>query len=165
MSRSAQSPTRPKAHVVHSTVKVTVREAPFRTFQALRSLDVQRLEQAARAQFEVGWFESGCGQRIVHAVVEQGRVTRLELEPCSDVVRLSPELKSLVQAARKALKPGRGGGLRKPVALKSFLSNAQGLTIEVFGCFTICVFGYCLSCCFGLDDPAMNECTLTASTS
>jgi hypothetical protein len=145
---------------VKGKVEVTVQEAPFRTFDTLRRLDVRRLEKAAKARFEVGWFETGCGQRIVHAVVEKGRVARLEIEPCPDPVRLTPEMRALVQAARKALWPKRTAAFRR-VGVRDFISNANGLTIEVYGCFTICIFGWCLSCCFGLDDPALNVCTLT----
>lgn len=164
MARSARSPGRKHSLVLQHKVKVTVREAPFRTFATLKRLDVKRLERAARARFEVGWFETGCGQRIVHAVVEKGRVTRLELEPCTNTVRMTPELRSLAQAARKALKPPGRPAHRLPVAVGRFLSNAHGFTIEVYGCFTICIFDICLTCCFGLPDPDLNGCTLSLAT-
>ena len=161
MSRSNRSRARSRSFVLNPKVKITVEEAPFRTFDTLERLDVKRLERAARARFEVGWFESGCAQRIVHAVVEKGRVVRLELEPCPDAMRMTPELRALVQAARKALRPRGRPALRRAMPVGRFLSNANGLTIEVYGCFTICIFSICLSCCFGLDDPALNTCTLT----
>jgi hypothetical protein len=161
MSRSARSPARPHSLTLKRNVTFTVREAPFRTFHSLRKLDAKRLGRAARARFEVGWFESGCSQRIVYAVVRKGRVTRLEIDPCPDGVRMNAEWRSLAQVARKALGPHRRVEPQLPVPVARFLSNAAGFTIDVFGCFTICIFGYCLSCCFGMDDPKMNDCTLT----
>ena len=160
MSRSTRSHRGPRTLILHRNIALTVREAPFQTFDTLKRLDVQRLERAARARFEVGWFESGCSQRIVHAIVEKGQVTRLEIEPCPDRVRLSAEWRSVAEAARKALRARRRTGRRLPVGVEHFLSNAVALTIDIYGCFTICAFGYCLSCCFGMDDPKLNECDL-----
>jgi hypothetical protein len=165
MSRSTRSHRLPRSLVIHRKVAFTVREAPFRTFDTLKQLDVQRLTRAARARFEVGWFESGCSQRIVHAIVEKGRVTRLEIEPCPHSVRMSAELRSVAQAARKALAARRRTAHSLPVSVEHFLSNAAAFRIDIWGCFTICGFGYCLECCFGFDDPKMNECHVWVSTS
>lgn len=158
MPRSASPHRRRSALVLHQKVKFALYESPFRTFDLVKRLDVERLERAARARFEVGWFESACGQRIVHAHVQRGKVTRLELEPCPGGMRMTPELRSLVQSARKALVKGRRPALRLPVPVGRFLSRAQDFTVDVFGCFSICIFGFCLSCCFGMDDPKLNTC-------
>jgi hypothetical protein len=160
MARSSRSTRAPRSLTIHRDVRITVREAPFRTFDSLKRLDVQRLKRAARARFEVGWFESGCNQRIVHAIVEKGRVTRLELERCPDPVRLSAEWRPVVQAARKALAGHRKSALRRSVGVDSFLSNAAGFTIDTYGCFTICLFGICLTCCWDDRNPQTNECHL-----
>ena len=164
MSRSTRSQRPPRSMTIRQTVGFTVRRAPFRTLESLERLDVQRLERAARARFEVGWFESGCCRRMVHAIVEKGRVTRLEIEPCPAPEKLGPEWRAAVQAARKALARQTPGKHHLPVRVDQFLARAEQLTIEVYGCFTICAFGYCLECCFGLDDPALNRCRLHAET-
>jgi hypothetical protein len=165
MSRSTRSGRNPRTLVIHQKVSLTVREARFRTFDTLKQLDVQRLKRAARARFEVGWFEGGCGQRIVHAIVQKGRVTRLEIEPCQSPVRMSAEWRPIAQAARKALAAGHRTTHSLPVSVEHFLSNAAAFSIDIWGCFTICIWGYCLECCFGFDTPSMNECHVWVSTS
>jgi len=132
---------------VKQKLAIEVRQAPFKTFESIRHLDIARLERAAHARFEVGQFEAGCCHRTVHAIVRKGKVTKLEVEPCGKPARVTPELKKAIQAARKAFAARHGGSTRLPIAVGRFVGNARGLTIEVFGCFQICIFGWCLLCC------------------
>ncbi len=58
-------------------VKVTITPSRFREFASLGQLDVARLKRAARQRIEVGYFESECCRRMVHAVVHKGKVVKL----------------------------------------------------------------------------------------
>lgn len=145
-------------------VEFELRRAEFTTFETLKYLDVKALERAAKARFEVGAFEGGCCRRAVHARVEHGRVVRLELEPCPEVERPSDDVRELVAAARKALGASKPKKHVLPMPVARFLANAQGPTIDIFGCFTICAFGYCLHCCFSTEDPKLNECSFWRKT-
>lgn len=157
--------SRPKqALVLRRDVDFRIQRAPFTTLASLRWLDVERLERAARARFEIGWFEAGCCRRGVLAHVERGRVTRLELEPCPESERPDREVRALVAAARKELAPRGRGGRRLPMPVGRFLGGASGLVIDVFGCFTICAFGYCIRCCFSTEDPSWNTCSIWEKT-
>jgi hypothetical protein len=141
-------------------IAVEVREAPFKTFESIRHLDVARLSRAAHGRFEVGQFEAGCCRRIVHAVVRKGMVTKLEVEPCKRAVRMTPDMKKMIHAARKAFAARRAGSKRLPVAVNTFLAGAHGFTIDVSFCFMICVFGWCLICCFDTESPNQNNCAV-----
>lgn len=141
-------------------VPIEVRPVPFKTFESLRYLDVSHLKRAAHARFEVGRFEGGCCRRTVHAVVRKGRVTKLEIEPCKRTVRINPEVRAVIEKARKSFASARAGSRRLPVAVNTFLSSAEGFTIDVSGCFWICAFGWCLICCFDTTSPYGGSCDI-----
>jgi hypothetical protein len=145
MVRSRNNSTR--SIVVEEKVKVEASLARFTTFDSIQHLDVDRLKAVPHATFEVGVFEGGCCRRMVRAVVKKGMVTKLEIEPCEEGVRLTPELKKVMQSAWKKLAKGGGRPTSLPVPLTTFLARAMGITIEIFGCIYICAFGYCLLCC------------------
>ena len=138
----------PRSIVLRQNVAVEVTEAPFHTFDSVRQLDVARLSRAAKARFEVGYFETECCRQAVHAIVKKGMVTELELEPCKSPVRMTPELEKLLKAGAKKLASGRRGSSPLPVPVSEFLADPVGLTIQIKGCIKICIFGYCVWCCF-----------------
>jgi hypothetical protein len=153
---------KPSPHrvVQKQRIAVEVRPVPFKTFDCVRHLDVSSLSRAAHARFEVGRFEAGCCHRTVHAIVRKGMVTRLEVERCSGSVRLDPDLKKVVEHARKKLAGGRRGSKKLPVPVSKFLAAPKGLTIDVSFCFMICIFGWCLICCFDSEDPRSTNCSV-----
>jgi len=131
-------------------VKVTVTPARFHEFASLRQLDVARLKRAARQRIEVGYFESDCCRRMVHAVVQKGRVTKLELEPCKGETPATPELTQVIKASLRRLGARPGGSRPLPMPIEKFMSNAAGFVIQIWGCIKICCFGYCLFCCYDI---------------
>jgi hypothetical protein len=130
--------------VVNQKIPIKVARVPFKSFESARHLDVASLSRAKTARFEVGYFESDCCRRIVHAVVKNGRVTKLEPEPCKHPARLTPEMSKLVRAARSKL--GSPKFRSRPVS--EFLAGGHGFTIDISFCFIICIFEWCLMCCY-----------------
>lgn len=156
MSRKKSPASRSKRLTLNVPVRVS--QVPFRTFESVRHLDVERLSRAARARFEVGQFDSGCCQRRVHAVVRKGMVVELEIERCAKPVRMTPELARLMKSASKALARRRPGARRLPVSVRTFLNSPNRFTIDDWGCFMICIFGWCLICCYDTRDPTQDGC-------
>ena len=82
MARSA------KRHAALTTfrhpVRVEVRRPVFQPMASVGQLDVAKLERAARAEIELGYFRTGECRQFVRATVRKGMVTELVLEPCSD---------------------------------------------------------------------------------
>lgn len=144
------SKPRSRSLTVNQRVRVTITPAPFHVFASVRQLDVARLKRAARQRIEVGYFESECCRRMVHAVVRKGQVVKLELEPCEGTAPASPEIEQVARAALKRLGVKPGGGKVLPVPVERFVANAQGFTWEIWWCFRICCFGYCIFCCFDI---------------
>jgi len=144
---------RPKQHsrspiVLHPRVEVRVSEVPFKPFDSLRHLDIERLRRAARARFEVGTFESGCCRRVAYAVVRKGMVTKLEFEPCQKTLRVTPELERVVRAAWKELAARRSATTSLPIPVSKFLAKPVGPRFSAWFCLKICCFGHCIMCCF-----------------
>jgi hypothetical protein len=137
---------------VKQKVSFKVSRVPFTRFESVRHLDVARLSRAKSAQFEVGSFESGCCRRIVHAIVKNGRVVKLQAERCKHPAPMTPESRKLVQTVRKKL----GHSPFRPVPVSKFLGGSRGLIIDISFCFIICIFNYCLLCCYD-SDPGPND--------
>jgi hypothetical protein len=148
MARSSKQPSR--SLTLNQEVKFEITPAPFKTFASTRHLDANSLKHAAHERIEVGYFESGCCRRLVHAVVKRGMVTKLELEPCSDGVRPTPEMSQLMQTAASKLGLRPSNSKQLPVPVQKLLTEAEALLIHVWGCFEICGFGYCVLCCYDI---------------
>lgn len=145
MNRS--KPSRTRSVVLKQRVTVEVSEVRVTPFESLRHLDVERLSRATKARFEVGTVESGCCRRIARAVVQKGKVTKLELEPCSKPVRMTPEIRRTVEAAVKQLKI-RPEKDPLPIPVGEFLARRIGPSFSAWRCVRICCFGHCITCCF-----------------
>jgi hypothetical protein len=147
----------PRAISLNPKVAIEVRPVPFRQLDSLRHLDLDRLARAKRARVELGYFEAGCCRRTLTAIVRNGIVTALEVEPCPNPVRLTAGLRALVRAARRAIEghSRRPRFRRQPV--REFFGSDVGLTIDVSFCFLICLFGYCLICCYDRHDPVLAQ--------
>ena len=144
------SKPRSRSLTVNQRVRVTITPAPFHVFASVRQLDVARLKRAARQRIEVGYFESECCRRMVHAIVRKGQVVKLELEPCEGTAPASPEIEQVARAALKQLGVKPGGRTALPAPVEQLVANAQGFTWEIWWCFRICCFGYCIFCCFDI---------------
>ncbi|HVS09820.1 MAG TPA: hypothetical protein VMS76_08085 [Planctomycetota bacterium] len=145
--KNSKKSSRPKLTFQHST-RVEIREAPFHPLESLQHLDVKRLAKAKRARFDVGWFETDCCRQMVQAVVEKGRVSALEQEPCDEMdAPESKDLQRLVDSARRRVERKAGKGLRKPMPVAAFLANAASVTVQSITCWKICIFGRCIVCC------------------
>ncbi len=133
-------------------IRVEVRRPKFERSASLAYIDVVRLGRAARAEFEVGHIETGCCRKTVLAVVRRGVVTALRVEACAHCkpVRLTPELQTLLNVARRRIGRRRVGPFR-PMPVVQFTSRAIE-TIIIGTCHEFCfitVWGYslCMVCC------------------
>lgn len=148
MARS--STTRVRTLTLAHRVTVELSPAKFHAYESTRYLDAGRLARSAHARFELGYFDSGCCKRTLRAFVANGRVTRLELEPCNEPARLPPEWKPILQAAYKAIRAELRDvrPMKLPTPVAQFLAGPLGPYISGFFCIRICAFGHCLFCCF-----------------
>jgi hypothetical protein len=139
-----------KSVTIHQRVPIQVSLAGFKTFDSARYADIERLKAVKQARIEVGYFETGCCKRLVHAVVKKGMVTKLDLERCKHGVAAPPEFSELVQKAAKQLGLRKAGAKKLPMPVESAFADIEALTIHVWGCISICAFGYCLLCCYDI---------------
>jgi len=125
--------------------RVNLELLPFHPLPSLKYLDAETLGRAAKAKIEVGSFQTDCCARHVRALIEGGKVIGLEVDPCPDSKPPPPDLVPVLRAALKKLRP-KAPGKWKPMPVAAFLAQPD-LTIIVFTCIRICVFGYCFVCC------------------
>ena len=133
-------------------MRVRVQQPEVEILASVKHLDVNELARAARAEIELGYVKTNCCHQLIRAVVRKGMVTRLVVEPPSKRggTRVSPELRRMLNAARRRASPRRQPGpLPMPVA--PFLANAARFSIQTIWCFQICIFGWCIACCVNGD--------------
>lgn len=130
--------------------RVEVRRPRFYRSASLAYIDAARLARAARAEFEVGRFETECCRTLVVAVVRRGMVTGLRVAACAECkpVRPTPELQALLKAARRRI--GVPDRPFRPMPLAQFMNGVaetivQGPCQET--CITIGGYGVCFYCC------------------
>ena len=136
-----------KAEFKH-TVPIKVSRPQFKLSTAFANVDVKRISSKANVEIEVGTFEGdGCG-RAVSAVVKKGKVVRLKVSPCAEVIPIPMDasLKGLVAAARKKLGHGKPAKFRS-MDFAAFQQNAGDITVETITCVQICIWGHCFVCC------------------
>jgi hypothetical protein len=151
----------PRSIVLRQNVEIEATPVPFTTFGSVRHLDVARLSRAAQARLELGYFDAGCCRRILHAVVRKGKVVKLELEPCKEPVRMTPELRKAIHVVGKKLAARRSGSPSLPVPVKQFLTPQSIFRFSGWWCTKICVFGHCLICCKQVGDgPTWSGCAI-----
>jgi len=150
MARSAKTP-RPLLAFDHP-IRVTVRETKFKWLDSARHLDIASLGKAPRAEVEVGEVETECCQHLVRAVIRNGMVTGLDMEPISKEARtpVSPELRKLLEVVKRKLQARRPPRPRFPMPVPKFFAADMdgGTSITVITCIQICVLGWCIACCF-----------------
>jgi hypothetical protein len=140
-----------------------VRIPDFTPFDSLKALDLDLLGKG-KHRIEIGTMTGGCCRKLVYAVVKNGVVTAVEAEPCAEATRTpSKEVKALFAQARKSIKdPGKWEPI--PVAKLADVVMLRPTKVGTgAGCFYICIWNYCLFCCYrGLDSGCWIE-TRTAS--
>ncbi len=146
----ASSRTKDKEIRFTHPVEVRVRQLPIKYFSSLRNLDITKLAAAKRAEVELGLIKTSCCEQIVRAMVRDGKVTGVVVEPCTPKKKAPPlpaDLKRLVESAHKKI--GRAKELmRFPLPVKTFMAQAQSQRgITVITCVEICLFNWCVSCC------------------
>ena len=143
----ARSKKRSRSITFQHSTSVEVRPAEFTLLASVRHLDALKLAKAASARIEVGYFQTDCCRQMVQAIVRNGIVTHLALEPCEEEMGepASPELVRVFQLARKRVaKPGRPF---RPMPVATFLSNAANISVDSITCVRICIYGFCIVCC------------------
>ena len=127
-------------------ITVEVRTLEFKPLASLDFLDVDRLSKGSH-KIEIGVVKGGCCSKLVRATIRKGMVTGIEVEPCKDTKRASPELFRLLKEAHPRIAP-KAGTKFQPVPVGEFLGSAAVRAIDVDLCITICIFGICGKCCF-----------------
>ena len=77
-------------------------------------------------------------------MIRDGMVIGLDVEPCPESKKPSPEMNAIFKEAGRRL---RSHGKWQPVPIKDFARNAARLITTGGGCILICIWGHCLLCC------------------
>ena len=147
MAPSAKQP-QPRT-TFEQTARIDVRQAEFELLGSVPYLDLDKLAGAARAEIELGYFKSDSCRHFVRAIVEEGMVTDLVVEPCpEDEPQLaSPELVRLFNIARERVTSPGSESFQPPVPVADFMPNAVAMAIRIIVCIEICMFQFCYTCC------------------
>jgi hypothetical protein len=137
-------------------VKITVHRPELELSPSLAHLDLEALSRAPRAEFEVGYIQTGdcrCCRRHVLAVVRRGMVVDFRVDACDDrdAVSPTPELVRVIRLARRRVAKRGARAPRLPIPVRVFVSQAALVTIGILFCFQFCMFGFCVNCCQRLD--------------
>jgi len=156
MASSAERPQPPTTF--EYPVQIEVRRAEFELLASVPYLDLDKLARAARAEIELDYNKpySSC-RHFVRAIVEEGMVTDLVVEPCcsaEETEPASPELVRLFNIAHQHVTSPEGEPFRPPVPVADFMANAAAMGLRWIVCIEICVFNSCFHCCSG---PHMAE--------
>jgi hypothetical protein len=137
-------------------IKIEVRESEFEWFDSVRHLDVAALAKAARTEIEIGEVKSACCHHLVRAVIQKGMVTGLRVGPESKTggTPMTPELVRMLKVVHRKLLARRKAATHFPYPIQEFMTaNVARLTIQTLSCIQICLFGWCIACCW--TDTAM----------
>ncbi len=138
---------------VSQKVDVELTPLEFRLLESAHYLDTEALKKAKHTKIEIGSVAADCCRKLVYAVVQKGMVTALEFEDEADVSRAatSPGLAKLIETALEETGNKSAASKKLPVAFGDLLLAPGGIVIEHWTCFKICMFGFCLICCYGND--------------
>jgi hypothetical protein len=126
--------------------EVEARKLPFQPSSMLTYLDLAALAKMPSAKVDLGSFKTNCCDRHVYAVIENGKVVRLDSDPCSESNNVTPELGAVLELAFKKMKmdlPGKW----KPLPVAKFFAAPQEISVGTITCIQICVWGHCIVCC------------------
>ena len=149
---------RPRTTFEH-TIQVEAQPTEFFLLASVPYQDVGKLARATHAEIELGYFKTNISnscRQFVRAIIQEGMVTDLLVEPCSDdeTEPASEELVRLLDTARRRLTPSDSREPRFPIPVAEFMSDAAALTIRTITCMEICILGSCFVCC---SDPSGTE--------
>jgi hypothetical protein len=149
---------RPRTTFEH-TIQVEAQPTEFFLLASVPYQDVGKLARAAHAEIELGYFKTNSSnscRQFVRAKIQEGMVTDLLVEPCSDeeTEPASEELVRLLDTARRRLTPSDSRDPQFPIPVAEFMSDAAALTIRTITCMEICILGSCFVCC---SDPSGTE--------
>jgi hypothetical protein len=151
MGMEQSSGETPREASFYHTVKVEVSEAQFELMDTLSYVDVERIAQAERVSIPFGTVVTECCRRLVHVIVERGMVTAINVEHDEDSAanraEVDPETLEFMRAATASLDRQRPTG-ELPIPFNDLVANPR-IGFEWWTCFRICIFGYCLFCCYG----------------
>jgi hypothetical protein len=153
----APSAERPQPPITFEyPAQIEVRQPEFELLGSVPYLDLARLARATRAEIELGYYKIESCRHFVRAIVEEGMVTDLVVEPCSDdeLQPASAELVRLFNVARQHVTPPESEPFQPPVPVADFMPNAAAMGLRWMVCIEICMFGTCFHCCSG---PHMAE--------
>jgi hypothetical protein len=123
-------------------VKITLPKLQF--MSSLKYLDADALSHVPKIKIDVGFFKTPCCDRHLRAVIKDGMVTGLEMDPCSDLTPASAELSALAKTALKHAKPP---GTWKPVPVREYLSRAEEINERETNCVEFTFLGHTFFCC------------------
>ena len=131
-------------------VDVEARYIEPQILPSVRYLDADALSRAPKAIIEVAVYKTACCERYVRAVIEAGKVIRLDVDACTDAkpVKPNPQLNALMKAALKRARVGTATKW-KPMPVKEFIAQAQERPVGggVTECFEFCFIFGCYFCC------------------
>ena len=146
----ASSRLKDKAISFMHPVEVRAMQLPVKYLASLRNLDVQKLARAKRAEIEVGFIKTSCCHHVVRAIIRNGTVTEVRIDPGSSkkFPPLPADVKRILEVARKKLAAKRQQAGRFPMPVKKFFAKMLGDTgVTVITCCRICLWGVCIDCC------------------
>jgi hypothetical protein len=72
-------------------------------------------------------------------------VTGVEVEPCAEMKPASPELRGVIEEARRHIADGESKF--QPVSVADVISDAARIIDVTNRCVTVCFLGLCYQCC------------------
>jgi hypothetical protein len=146
MAKSSKKPGVLAAFTV--PMKVEIREPEFEPLTSLDALDLARLSKGNH-KIEIGFVRGGYCRNLVRAVIKNGMVMGCEVEPCKDSGKPIPrKMLDLFARARKEIKAGRKW---QPIPVGDLVKSREkmlNLIIIGGGCILICIWGWCIMCCW-----------------
>jgi hypothetical protein len=122
-------------------IKIEVHIPKLEPLASLKSLDFDRLSKGSH-KIEVGFISGGCCPKLVRAVVRNGMVTKLEVEPCKDARPLTPGMAAIAKEVRRQVL-ARGEGKWQPIPLAKFAAQP---VVQIPGAWRWCWFDVCIIC-------------------
>ncbi len=133
------------ALVFNKAVPVEVHAPKLDVLDSVALLDPEKLSRGVH-RIEIGTLRGAPCKSMAYAVVRDGMVVGIEAEGCDATDKNIP--KEVAELFREALGKLDVPRPAKPEEVVVFLSKLRsGITIEVWGCFWICVFQWCFFCC------------------
>ena len=147
MARTAKR-SRPVASFTHP-IKVEVHKPRVEVLESVRHLDIGNLKRSA-AEIEVGYLATRRCRQLVRATLRKGMVTKLVLEPCAEQERMkiTPEIARVLEEARRQVMSKGRHAPEFPMPIEDFMSDIAAAVDETIICIHICIWRYCLDCCF-----------------